>query len=338
MELLNKLLSNLTQCENEMIQIRRHLHQYPEISFQEKETFKYIINFYKELDCELKPIGKGFGIIIDIKGGKPGKTLALRADFDALAVYEDNDLSFKSVKLGVTHACGHDAHTAYLMILARELIKIKKDLPGIIRIVHQPAEEVSPGGAKGMIEAGALDGVDNMIGVHVMTTIKTGVIAYHNKESQTGRSNFTITVKGNGGHASMPQLSNDAIVGASYFVTELQTVISRRINPFDVGTVTIGSFDGAGSFNAIQDKVVLKGDVRMMKEATRKIIRDQVKQIAKGVEVTFGVKATVDYDDNYPVLYNSENLTHFVVDSLKEQDIAKVTDIVDLGPQMSRTI
>ncbi|TKV35124.1 amidohydrolase, partial [Citrobacter sp. TBCS-11] len=111
-------------------------------------------------------------------------------------------------------------------------------------------------GAKGMIKAGALDGVDNMIGVHVMTTIKTGVIAYHNKETQTGRSNFTITIKGNGGHASMPQLSNDAIVAASYFVTELQTVISRRIDPFDMGTVTIGSFDGAGSFNAIQDKVV----------------------------------------------------------------------------------
>ncbi|MDA3768571.1 M20 family metallopeptidase [Lactobacillus delbrueckii] len=333
MKLLNNLLTSLTQYENEMIQIRRHLHQYPEISFQEKETFKYIMNFYKELDCEPKLIGKGFGIIVDIEGGRPGKTLALRADFDALAIFEDNDLSFKSVNPGVMHACGHDAHTAYLMVLARELVKIKQELPGRVRIVHQPAEEVSPGGAKGMIKAGALDGVDNMIGVHVMTTIKTGVIAYHNKETQTGRSNFTITIKGNGGHASMPQLSNDAIVAASYFVTELQTVISRRIDPFDMGTVTIGSFDGAGSFNAIQDKVVLKGDVRMMKETTRKVIRDQVKQIAKGVGVTFGVEVIVDYDDNYPVLFNSENLTHFVVDSLKDQNISEVNNIVDLGPQ-----
>lgn len=333
MELLDNLLNNLTHYEKEMIQIRRHLHKYPEISFQEKETFKYIMDFYKDLDCEPKPIGKGYGIIVDIKGGKPGKTLGLRADFDALAIYEDNELSFKSVNPGVMHACGHDAHTAYLMILARELIKIKQVLPGRVRIIHQPAEEVSPGGAKGMIEAGALDGVDNTIGVHVMTTLKTGSVAYHTKESQTGRSNFTITVKGSGGHASMPQLSNDAIVAASYFVTELQTIISRRIDPFDTGTVTIGSFDGVGSFNAIKDTVVLKGDVRMMKESTRKIIREQVKQIGKGVEITFGVKVTVDYDDNYPVLYNSEALTHFVVNSLEEQNIAEIDDILDLGPQ-----
>ena len=136
MKLLNNLLTSLTQYENEMIQIRRHLHQYPEISFQEKETFKYIMGFYKELDCEPKLIGKGFGIIVDIEGGKSGKTLALRADFDALAIFEDNDLSFKSVNPGVMHACGHDAHTAYLMVLARELVKIKQELPGRVRIVQ----------------------------------------------------------------------------------------------------------------------------------------------------------------------------------------------------------
>ncbi|MCZ7692431.1 peptidase dimerization domain-containing protein, partial [Lactococcus cremoris] len=137
--------------------------------------------------------------------------------------------------------------------------------------------------------------------------IKTVVIAYHNKETQTGRFNFTITIKGKGGHASMPQLSNDAIVVASYFVNEVQTVISRRIDPFDMGTVTIGSFDGEGSFNAIQDKVVLKGDVRMLKEPTRKVIRDQVKQIAKGVGVTCGVEVIVDDDDNYPCLLNTSD-------------------------------
>ena len=306
MSFLNKLLIDLDNHEEEMIQIRRHLHEYPEISFQETETFTYIRNFYEDLECTVTNIGDGYGLIVDINNGKPGKKLAIRADFDALSLVEDNDLPFKSKNKGAMHACGHDAHTAYLMVLARELIKFKDEIPGSIRIVHQPAEEVAPGGAKGMIEAGALNNVDDIIGVHVMTSVDTGIIAYHTKESQTGRSNFDITITGVGGHASMPQLTNDAIVAASYFVTEIQTIISRRVDPFDTATVTIGSFEGDGSYNAIKDQVKLKGDVRIMKEETRSLVRKQIERIANGLEVTFGVTVRVNYDDNYPVLYTTK--------------------------------
>lgn len=231
-----------------------------------KRNVKIHQNYYQDMDCQVRDCGDGYGILVDIDSGKPGSKLALRADFDALAIQEDNDLPFKSQNPGVMHACGHDGHTAYMMVLAKNLINMKDQLKGSIRIIHQPAEEVSPGGAKSMIQDGALDDVDNVVGIHVMSSMPTGAIGYHYGESQTGRSDFTVKFTGKGGHASMPHLSNDAIVAGSYFVTTLQTVVSRRLDPFDTGSVTIGSFDGAGSFNAIKESVTLKGDVRVMKE------------------------------------------------------------------------
>ncbi|WP_367376069.1 amidohydrolase [Lentilactobacillus kefiri] len=326
MDLINELMQHLQKDEPEMIKIRRHLHEHPEVSFHEKETSKYIKNYYQDMDCQVRDCGDGYGILVDIDSGKPGPKLALRADFDALAIQEDNDLPFKSQNPGVMHACGHDGHTAYMMVLAKNLINMKDQLKGSIRIIHQPAEEVSPGGAKSMIQDGALDDVDNVVGIHVMSSMPTGAIGYHYGESQTGRSDFTVKFTGKGGHASMPHLSNDAIVAGSYFVTTLQTVVSRRLNPFDTGSVTIGSFDGAGSFNAIKESVTLKGDVRVMKESTRKKIREQIEQIVHGIEVTFGVTADLDYDDNYPVLYNDPSFSKQVINTLKEANIPEITD------------
>ncbi|MFC6171643.1 amidohydrolase [Loigolactobacillus jiayinensis] len=333
MNLQTELMARLDAAEAEMIAIRRHLHAHPELSFHEQKTAAYIKQFYQDLDCQVHDCGTGYGIVVDIDSGRPGPKLALRADFDALAVQEDNDLPFKSQNPGVMHACGHDAHTAYLLVLAKNLIALKDQLRGSIRILHQPAEEVSPGGAKSMIAAGCLDGVDNVIGAHVMTSMATGTIGYHLGESQTGRSNFTVKFIGKGGHASMPQLANDAIVAGSYFVTALQTVVARRIDPFATASVTIGSFDGVGSFNAIKESVTIKGDVRVMQESTRKLIRAQIEQIIHGVEAMFGVTAQLDYDDNYPVLVNDPQLTQQVVAALNQAALPEISAVTDYGPQ-----
>ncbi|WP_412990288.1 amidohydrolase [Pediococcus siamensis] len=333
MSLKTELMAKLDAAQPEMIKIRRHLHKYPELSFHEEKTAAYIKAFYQNLDCQITNYGEGYGFAVEISGGQPGPKLALRADFDALAVQEDNDLPFKSVNPGVMHACGHDGHTAYLMVLAKALIELKDRLHGSIRVIHQNAEEVSPGGAKGMVADGVLDGVDNVIGLHVMTSMPTGSIGYHLNETQTGRANFTITFTGKGGHASMPHLSNDAIVSGSYFVTALQTVVSRRIDPFDTASVTIGSFDGNGSYNAIKESVTLKGDVRVMKETTRKTVRSQIEQIAHGIEAMFGVRAEIDYDDNYPVLVNDPQLTTSVMETIKAAKIPELTQVFDCGPQ-----
>lgn len=326
-------MKKLRDAQPEMVKIRRHLHAHPEVSFHEKETAKYIKDFYQDLDCKITDFGDGYGFAVDIESGRPGKNLALRADFDALAIQEENDLEFKSQNKGVMHACGHDGHTAYMIVLAKTLIELKDQLKGSIRIIHQPAEEVSPGGAKSMLADGVLKGIDNVLGVHVMSSMPNRSIGYHLNETQTGRSNFTITFNGKGGHASMPQLSNDAIVAGAYFVTALQTVVSRRIDPFDTASVTIGSFDGAGSYNAIKQSVTLKGDVRVMKEDTRQTVREQIKKIAHGVEAMFGVKAEIYYDDNYPVLYNDPQLTKETIKSIQDANLPEIKQVFDCGPQ-----
>ncbi|KRM55132.1 amidohydrolase [Lacticaseibacillus sharpeae] len=324
------LMSRLTAAEPEIIAIREHLHAHPEVSFQEHDTAAYIKQWYQQLHMTTRDFGDGYGFVVDIDSGKPGKHLALRADFDALAVQEGGDLPFKSQNPGVMHACGHDGHTAYLMVLARELYATRSEWSGTVRIIHQPAEEVSPGGAKSMLADGVLDGIDAVIGAHVMSNMPVGTVGYHLHETQTGRANFTLTITGHGGHASMPHLANDAIVAGSYFVTALQTVVSRRIDPFDTASVTIGSFDGAGSFNAIKQAVTLKGDVRVMKESTRKTIREQITTLVHGLETMFGVKAELNYDDNYPVLVNDPAIMTPAAESIAAAGVAKV---FDCGPQ-----
>ncbi|WP_103662317.1 amidohydrolase [Lactobacillus sp. HT06-2] len=324
-----KLMQLLDQHQDEIIKIRRYLHEHPELSFHEQKTSEFIKKYYQDLDCQVRSCGDGYGIVVDINPGKPGKKLAWRADFDALPITENNNLPFRSQTPGVMHACGHDGHTAYLLVLGKCLIQLKDEINGSIRLIHQPAEELAPGGALSMIKDGALDEVDDVMGIHVMSTMPTGSVQLHAGATQTGRANFDLTFTGKGGHASMPQLSNDAIVAGSYFVTQLQTIVSRRLNPFDVGSVTIGSFDGSGSYNAIKGQVKLKGDVRVMNEATRKLMKENIEQIIKGTDVTFGVKS--ELDDNYPVLINNPELIKKVEAWIKDSHIPEVTAVKDSG-------
>ncbi len=173
-----ELLKRLEEKQDRIIEIRRYLHENPELSFQETETAKYIADFYKDLDCDVRTNVGGNGIVVTIDSGKPGKTIGIRADFDALPIQEETGLPFASKNPGVMHACGHDGHTAYMLVLGETLIEMKNQLKGKIAIIHQHAEETPPGGAIGMIEDGALEGIDNVFGIHVMTSMETGKIYY----------------------------------------------------------------------------------------------------------------------------------------------------------------
>ena len=258
----NTLVERLREKEDRMIEIRRYLHQHPELSFKEVETPKYIADFYKDKDCKVETNVGQNGVKVTIDSGKPGKTLAIRADFDALPIKEETGLPFASENEGVMHACGHDAHTAYMLILAETLIEMKDQFKGKVIVIHQPAEEMPPGGAQGMIKDGVLDGVDHVLGAHVMSTMEAGKVFYKEGFVQTGRAYFKLTVHGKGGHGSSPHMANDAIVAGANFVTTAQTVVSRRLSPFETGVVTIGSFDGKGQFNVIKDSIEIEGDVR----------------------------------------------------------------------------
>ncbi|WP_128080302.1 M20 family metallopeptidase [Listeria fleischmannii] len=328
-----ELFKKLNEKQSRMVEIRRYLHEHPELSFHEENTAKYIADFYQKLDCDVRTHVGGNGVVVTIDTLKPGKTLAIRADFDALPIHEETGLPFASKNEGVMHACGHDGHTAYMLILAESLIEMKDELTGKIVILHQHAEETPPGGAIQMIQDGALDGVDNVLGIHVMSTMKTGEVSYREGAIQTGRSYFKLKVQGVGGHGSSPHMANDAIVAASEFVVAVQTVISRRLNPFDVGSITIGSFDGKGSFNVIKDSVELEGDVRSMSEETRTTIEKEIRRIVGGLEAMFGVTCELDYKNDYPVLNNDEALTHFVVDSINSSAIPEITAVTRCEPQ-----
>lgn len=313
----DKLMAMLDSRREEMIEIRRYLHAHPELSYQEEETAAYIASFYQDKAVTLETKVGGNGIVVTITGDKPGETLALRADFDALPIEEETGLSFASKNKGVMHACGHDAHTAYLMVLADCLIVLKEEIPGTIKIIHQHAEEAPPGGAKYIMESGVLNDVDHIIGIHVMPDYPVGVVAYRSGAAMAGGAQFKIVIRGTGGHASTPHKSNDAIVAGAYFVTALQTVISRRLDPFEVGTVTVGSFDGKGAFNVIKDAVTIEGDMRYMKETTFEILNQEVSRLTKGLEEMFAVQATMTVEEGCPPVSNDPELTSSVVDYLE---------------------
>lgn len=309
----------LQERKDEITQIRRHLHEHPELSFHEAETAKFIQDFYKGKDVEVATeVGNGHAIVVTIKGGKPGKTIALRADFDALPIEEQTELPFKSKNPGVMHACGHDGHTAYLLVLADCLIQLKENIPGTIKIVHQHAEETPPGGAKSVVESGILDDVDQIFGIHVFPFGESGQVYYHSGYAMAGRTYFKLKIQGVGGHGSSPHMANDAIVAGAYFVTAIQTVVSRRLNPFDTGVITIGSFDGKGSFNVIKDAVELEGDVRYMNTENRDKMDAEIHRIVAGIEAMFGVTVELTYTNDYPPLYNDPAVTEQVVASLQK--------------------
>lgn len=331
-----QLIEMLEARKDEMIEIRRYLHENPELSFQEEKTAQYIIDFYKGKDVEIHTnVGNGYGIVVTIKGEKPGKTIALRADFDALPIQEETGLPFQSKNEGVMHACGHDGHTAYLLVLADCLIQLKDELPGTVKIIHQHAEEVPPGGAKSIVESGLLDDVDNIFGVHLLPMDPAGHVGYHSGYSMAGRSFLKLGIQGVGGHGSSPHKANDAIVAGAYFVTAVQTIISRRLNPFDMGVITIGSFDGKGTFNVIKDRVELEGDIRYMNPDAQEIIRREIERITKGIEVEFVVKCDLEYTSDYPPLYNDPEITELVKTSLEQAndpDIKSVKEYPMLSP------
>lgn len=330
MNVKSKLMNMLEARKGEMVQIRRHLHENPELSFKEEKTAQYIIDFYKGKDVSIQTnVGNGLGIIVTIEGGKPGKTIGLRADFDALPITEEADVPFRSKNEGVMHACGHDGHTAYLLVLADCINELKDSLSGTIKIIHQHAEETPPGGAKSIMESGCLDELDAVFGVHLFPSHPAGVVGYHGGYSMAGRTYFKLAIKGVGGHGSSPHMANDAIVAGAHFVTAVQTVISRRLNPFDMGVVTIGSFDGKGSFNVIKDRIEIEGDVRYMTAETQQLIDKEIHRIVKGIETEFDVQCELTYVPDYPPLYNDPELTGFVKNSLESMNDKDIKNVLE---------
>lgn len=318
---------------DEMVRIRRYLHQHPELSFHEEKTADYICHYYDKLGIDYQRHIGGHGIVATIKGTKPGKTIALRADFDALPIQDQKDVDYKSTVPGVMHACGHDGHTATLLVTAKVLHQQKEHLSGKVVLIHQPAEEVAPGGAAAMIKDGALEGVDYVFGTHLWASLPVGTIQTTAGEFMAGADRFTIEINGVGGHGAMPHDTKDAIIIASALVGECQTIISRRIDPLDTAVLSIGKFQAGDAFNIIAGKATLEGTVRTFSPRIQQQIIKEMTAIIESFETRHDITIDFDYIKGYPPVVNHPEEAARVI-SIAKQTL-NVTDASYARPSMT---
>lgn len=317
--MFEKLFAELDGLYDEMVAWRRHLHMHPELSFQEVETPKFIANKLKEFGVEVRTEVGGRGVVGTIRGGKPGKTVALRADFDALPIDDEKDVTYKSTVPGVMHACGHDGHTATLLAVAKVLSTNREQLQGNIVLIHQFAEELAPGGAKPMIADGCLDGVDAIFGTHLSSNIPYGKISYHEGYTMAAADKFEIEVLGRGGHGAAPHETIDSIVVASQLVVKLQQIVARRVSPLKSAVVTVGSFHAGNAFNVIADRAKLTGTVRTFDPEVRDLIEQEMKRIVEGETASAGANYEMLYERGYDALYNHPEETQFFAQMMEQQ-------------------
>ena len=306
-----------------VVQWRRHVHAHPELSNREKLTAKYVTERLREIGVtEIKTGVAHHGVVALIRGRKPGPTVALRADMDALPIQEQTGLPFASKNLGIMHACGHDAHTAMLLGAAEVLVGMRNDLPGNVKLIFQPAEEGVPmgenGGAKMMIEEGVLENpkVSAIFGQHIGPSIPTGVIAYRCGGMMAAVDRFEVTVSGAQSHGATPWKGVDPIVAASNIVTSLQTIASRRIDARQPVVVSVGIIRGGAAFNIIPEKVTLEGTVRTHDEEVRSQVAKEFHRIVGQTAAAHGATAKIDYKNCICVLRNDPQLAKRMIPAL----------------------
>lgn len=329
---MEKLYELLNEHFDEMVEIRRHLHQNPELSFEEIETPKFIAEYHRKLGHEVRTEVGGRGVVAKLQGAKPGPTVALRADFDALPIQEETGVEYQSKVDGVMHACGHDGHTATLLGLAKALNKLKSELEGNVVFIHQHAEELPPGGAIAMIEDGCLDGVDVIFGTHLWSTLPVGEVSYRQGAIMAALDRFDIKIKGFGGHGSQPERTKDSIVIASQLVGNLQQIVSRRVSPLDSAVVSVCSLEAKNPYNIIADSATLAGTVRTFKESVRQFIEEEIEKVIKGTCLASDAEYQYNYTRGYPAVINHPEETSFLVDVAKKAP--GVTSVTEFDPNM----
>lgn len=298
------LLHKLEQAFDEMVAVRRHLHMHPELSHQEVETPAFIAAQLESIGVEVKRGVGGRGVVGTIRGGKPGKTIAFRADFDALPIQDMKDIPYKSTVPGVMHACGHDGHTSALLGFAKAMMEVKEDMPGNIVLIHQFGEELSPGGARAMIEDGCLEGVDLVYGAHLQSKMESGYVYVRNGFLQASEDTIKIVVRGSGTHGAEPHNGVDPILAASHIMVALQTIVSRNADPLKELVVSIGKFHAGDADNVIPSEAVLEGTIRVFDPELRKLASRRVREIAENVAIGLGAKAIVTIENGYDALWN----------------------------------
>ena len=309
---------------DEVVAIRRQLHQHPELSFREKDTAELVKRCLASKNIDFQSDIAGTGVVATIKGlsfqapqargTSSSLTIALRADLDALPIQEQTDLPYRSVNDGVMHACGHDAHTAMLIGTAFILNDLKDEFSGTIKLIFQPGEEKLPGGASLMIKEGVLDDVDLIIGQHVYPDLPCGEVGFHAGAYMASSDEVNVTVKGRGGHAAKPAERENAVLAAAQIVTKLSELYPENGDVL----LAFGGFHADGTYNVIPSEVNLKGTMRTFDEEKRKSLKDNILKVAKEVALEYGCEAEVFIETGYPSLKNDVSLTEKCIGFAKE--------------------
>jgi amidohydrolase len=313
------LLKRAQELQEKFIEFRRDFHRHPELGMEEVRTAKIVADFLTSLGLAVQTEVGGTGVVGLLRGGITGKTIAIRADMDALTILEQTNREYSSTIPGKMHACGHDGHTAILMGVAQLLVEAKDSIKGNVKFFFQPAEE-GPGGALPMIEAGAMDNptVDAAIGLHLNTVaFKTGEIGVKSGVSSAGTDAFKVAIRGKGGHGAHPHHSIDAIVAAGHFITAVQSIASREIDPLGSVVVTIGTINGGYRQNIIADEVLMTGTVRTLDPAVRSTMPERLERILMGICATFRCTHSLEFEHGYPSVVNDEQMAHLVFDVAK---------------------
>lgn len=303
--------------EADMIAMRRHLHRHPELSLEEFETTRYIANQLDQLGLTYR-LMEPTGVMTEIKGAQPGKTVLMRADMDALSIHELNDhLDYQSQNEGKMHACGHDAHVAMLMMALKALLSVKDSIKGTVRFIFQPAEEIGKG-AKLMIEQGVLDDVDNAFGIHIWSMDQAGLVNCNVGPTFAAADRFYIHFKGSGGHAAQPHLTKDAVVMVSQYISQVQNIISRTIDPMESAVLTIGKVEAGDRFNIIAENAKLEGTVRTFDAATRDTVEQEMQRFAEKIAAIYGGTVEFQYDRLLDPVVNERHSAELVHRITKE--------------------
>ncbi|MGU3370507.1 amidohydrolase [Bacillus mycoides] len=298
--------------EENIIKWRRYLHKYPELSFHEKETSQFIYDTlcsfsYFEVTRPTK-----YSVLAIKRGRQQGKVVAIRADIDALPIQEETRKPYTSVHKGIMHACGHDAHAAILLSAAETIANMKEDFAGEIRLFFQHAEEVYPGGGQEMVEAGVMDGVDYVVGLHVMSGLESGKIGIVYGPMMAAPDVFTIEILGKGGHAARPEETIDPIAIGAQIITNLQHIVSRNTSAFMHRVVSVTQFHGGMADNIIPSAAALMGTVRSFNQTLREEAKEKIEQIVKGITEAHGGDYTYTYRYGYDPVVNNEYITKIV--------------------------
>ena len=312
-----------------LIEMRRWFHAHAEIGEKEFETSAKIKEELTRYGIEWRPCSLETGVLATVVGGKPGKTILLRADMDALPITEETGAEFASRNPGVMHACGHDCHTASLLTAARLIHDHREELCGTVKFAFQPAEEVGTG-APGMIQGGALEGVDCAFGIHIWSMIPAGKVSVRGGPQLAAVDKFIINIEGKGGHASAPHECTDPIVCLGAMIGNLQAVVSRECNPADAAVLTIGKVASGTLWNVIPGTAYLEGTTRFFTRQLQKAFPEKMARVVQGTAATYGCKADLNYIPIIPPTINDDACAEFVKKTAAK--LFSQENVIDIGP------